>query len=72
MSKNCCLFILEFVMEGYLDKICDQIFDSILDEILKKDFNVCVVCEMFVIIGLVFVSGEIIIFMYVDILKMVC
>lgn len=40
--------------------------------ILLKDVNVCVVCEIIVIIGLVLVVGEIMIFIYVDILKIVC
>lgn len=34
--------------------------------------DVCVVCEIIVIMGLVLVVGEIIIFVYVDIFKIVC
>lgn len=45
--------------------------DVILDVILKDDLNVCVVCEIIVIIGMVLIVGEIFIIIYVDILKVV-
>lgn len=66
-----CLFMFEFVIEGYLDKICDQILDSIFDGFLVKDCGFCVVVEMLVIIGFVYVVGEICMDVYVDIFMIV-
>lgn len=75
MSKFvvCKFYILELVFEGYFDKFLDFIFDSIFDEFLCQELISCVVVEIFVMIGMVVVVGEVCVYIvYVDIQKIVC
>lgn len=51
--------MLEFVLEGYLDKVCDWIFDVVVDVYLKEMLEVCVVCEILVIMNCIVIVGEI-------------
>lgn len=65
-------FILEFVLEGYFDKVVDQIFDVLVDYFIVFDFQLKVVCEIFVIIGQVVLVGEVKFNVYLDVQQIVC
>lgn len=53
------IFIFESVFEGYFDKVCDCVLDVIVDFFLLKDLEVCVVCEILMIINQIILVGEV-------------